>query len=98
MSKPPKPRRKSAKHRALSAERKLAEEAGALPQWYAAREASRAPPAPPPPANPFDNYEAISTLEGASWDDRGYMVWRLPVHELTHIRRRAYIPRLTPNT
>jgi hypothetical protein len=29
--------------------------------------------------SPFDNYNSIRTPEGASWDDRGYMRWTLPV-------------------
>ena len=52
----PKPRRKSAKHRALSASRKEALEGGWLPEWYAAREAekrsSMSAPMAPPPARP----------------------------------------------
>jgi hypothetical protein len=73
---------KSAKWR----ERQRAYEAGRLHEWEAPREAEAraAPTAPPPPTNPFDNYERISTPEGASWpaDETGYsryMVWRLPV-------------------
>jgi hypothetical protein len=86
----PKPRRKSAKHRALSAERKMAEAEGRLPEWYAqraeepvAREASRAPPPPPPPAvppsAPLDF--SIRTLDGASWSENSrYMRWTLPTN------------------
>jgi hypothetical protein len=62
-----------------------------LYQWEAEQAArvNAAPPAPrrdapTPPQSPFDNYERISTPEGASWpaDETGYsryMVWRLPV-------------------
>jgi hypothetical protein len=78
---------KSAKWR----ERQRAYEAGQLYQWEAEQAArvNAAPPAPrrdapTPPQSPFDNYERISTPEGASWpaDETGYsryMVWRLPV-------------------
>jgi hypothetical protein len=82
----PRPRRKSAKHRALSAERKVALETGTLPQWYAAREAERAPPAPPPAPLEREAWdraygERPLTLDAAYWDDRGYMVWKAPTNQ-----------------
>jgi transposase len=78
---------KSTKHRALAASREKALKTGRLDQWYAERAADKLAAerrgeklrAETYVADPFANYEAISTPEGASWDDRGYMRWTLPV-------------------
>jgi hypothetical protein len=68
---------KSAKWR----DRQRAYEVGELHLWEKAQREAVAPPATPP-ANPFDNYDAIRTPEGASWPEDGrhvpYMRWRLP--------------------
>jgi hypothetical protein len=62
---------KSAKWR----ERQRAYEAGRLHEWHAAREVTP----PTPPANPFDNYEAISTPVGMVWrEDERWPTWSLP--------------------
>jgi hypothetical protein len=42
-------------------------------------------------------YSGPSVPEAAVWDERGIMHWCLPVHTITHIPRRAYTPRVTPN-
>jgi hypothetical protein len=80
---------KSAKWR----ERQKAYEAGKLHEWEAQRSvAQAAPPAPsPPPANPFDNYERISTPEGMIWvEGERFPRWGLPINSdrrgLGHLR------------
>jgi hypothetical protein len=63
-----------------------------------AEEAASATPTPQHSAAFDAAYSSdLITPEAAQWDDRGYMRWTLPVHTITHIPRRAYIPRLTPN-
>jgi hypothetical protein len=81
------PSRKSTKHRALAASREKAAKAGKLDEFYAQRAADKLAAerrgeklaAETYVADPFADYESISTPEGASWDDRGYMRWTLPV-------------------
>jgi hypothetical protein len=79
---------KSTKHRALAASREKALKANKLDLWYAERAADKLAAerrgeklrAETYVADPFADYDAISTPEGASWDDRGYMRWRLPIN------------------
>jgi hypothetical protein len=67
---------------------------------------------PAPPATPAEPKPYIPSPEFAAayanphnevgpiisrWDERGYMVWALPVHTITYTPRRAYTPRITPN-
>jgi hypothetical protein len=86
---------KSQKHRALAASREKALKANKLDLWYAERAADklaaerrgeklRAEAVPAITLSPFDNYEDIITPEGASWDDRGYMRWTLPVSSVSN--------------
>jgi hypothetical protein len=60
-----------------------------------------APPKPYVPSPEFANYPPPHCElgpVGMIWrEGERYPTWVLPVHELTHAPRRAYIPRLTPN-
>jgi hypothetical protein len=70
---------KSRKHRALSAAHRAAKEANQLAEFYAMRDAARAPP----PANPFDNYDAIRTPEITLWrENERYPRFLLPTNSL----------------
>jgi hypothetical protein len=84
--------RKSASQRALAKDRWAAMEAGKLPEWYAMRKlekAARETAATAESARALTQSDESAfqraysgpsiTPEGASWDDRGYMVWRLPL-------------------
>jgi hypothetical protein len=60
-----------------------------------------APDAPYVPSPEFAAAYAVPHNEvgpiGSRWDERGYMVWVLPVHTITQIPRRAFTPRIEPN-
>ena len=65
------------------------------------RQEEGAPPKPYIPSPEFANYPPPHCElgpVGMIWrEGERYPTWVLPVHELTHAPRRAYIPRLTPN-
>jgi hypothetical protein len=57
------------------------------------RAAEAATPPAPPPANPFDNYESISTPEGMVWNEgERWPTWTLPRWAVLDHRRHSPRP------